>query len=500
MRDPNLPTPWLSGWKELGGRVAVVDGDTSLDYATLHDRVLDAATTLRDRGVMPGDRVALVLENSWQYVVSYLAALKAGSVVVPLNAAARERDLLAWVAHAHVSLAISEPSQPAYAALQAAIGAARVMAVDEAVAKRVTRISEAQAFRPSVDTPAAILFTSGTTGNPKAILLSHGNLLWNAHDIIESLSLTPEDSVMAVLPFSYAYGGSVWLSHLVCGARVVIQRGFGFPQAVVETMVRERVTGFAGVPSTYALLLSRIRLEAHDLSALRYVTQAGGAMPPALTRKLLEALPGKQVYLMYGQSEATARLSCLPAHDCPDRIGSVGRPLRHVRIEIRDAAGGSCVAGQTGDIWVHGPNVMSHYWRDPVGTDQVLRDGWLKTGDVGHLDAEGYLYVTARRSDIIKVGAHRVSPQDIENVLAELADVSECAVVGVADKLLGEVIKAFIVRPEGSQLQEMQVRRHCLERLATHKVPKFVEFVPSLPRTASGKVRRAQLAGARGSR
>jgi long-chain acyl-CoA synthetase len=499
MRDAEFAPGWLGGWKDLGDKVALVDGSTSLDFTGLHRRVMDVASTLRDRGVMPGDRVALVLENSWQYIVCYVATLKAGAVVVPLNPAARERDLLAWLAHAHASLLVAEPSHAAFAALQATLGPARVMPVDEALQPRSTHLSETQAFRPTADSPAAILFTSGTTGAPKGILLSHGNLRANALAIVESLSLTADDSVMAVLPFTYAYGSSVWLSHLACGARVVIQRGFGFPQAVVEAMVRERVTGFAGVPSTYALLLSRVRLESHDLSALRYVTQAGGPMPPALTRQLMDQLPGKQIFVMYGQTEATSRLTCLPAHRLAEKIGSVGPPLRGVRIEIRNAAGEARATGESGDIWVQGPNVMSHYWRDADATDQVLRDGWLKTGDVGHLDADGYLYISGRRSDMIKVGAHRVSPQDVENVLAELSDVSECAVVGVADDILGEVIKAFIVRPAGSPLQELQVKRHCLEKLAAYKVPKFVEFVPSLPRTASGKLQRAMLSGSRES-
>jgi acyl-CoA synthetase (AMP-forming)/AMP-acid ligase II len=499
MRDAGLGSGWLGGWNDLGDKVALVDGSTSLGYAALHVRVMDVASTLRAKGVMPGDRVALVLENSWQYIVCYLATLRAGAVVVPLNPAARERDLLAWLSHAHASLVIAEMSHPAFAALQAAVGTVRVMPLEDALRARSTHLSEALDFRPSDDSPATILFTSGTTGAPKGILLSHGNLRANALAIAESLSLTADDSVVAVLPFTYAYGNSVWQSHLACGARVVIERGFGFPRAVVEAMVRERVTGFAGVPSTYALLLSRVKLDAHDLSALRYVTQAGASMAPALTRQLMAALPGKQVYVMYGQTEATSRLTCLPAQRLGEKIGSVGPPVRGVQIEIRDAAGRARAACEGGDIWVRGPNVMSHYWRDADATDQVLRDGWLKTGDVGHLDEDGYLYISGRRSDMIKVGAHRVSPQDVENVLAELTDVSECAVVGVADDILGEVIKAFIVRPAGSPLQELQVKRHCLEKLAGYKVPKYVEFVPSLPRTATGKVQRAMLAGSRES-
>jgi long-chain acyl-CoA synthetase len=494
MPDSDLISEWIGSWKNQRDSIAVTDGARSLSYADLHAQVVDFAGSLRDQGVAPGDRVALVLENSSRYVVSYLAVLAAGAVVVPLNPAARDRDLSIWIEHAGARLVIIEQSHAAIRSLEQSLPSCRLLATSDATSTRqLPHRASSGVFQPAADSPAAILFTSGTTGAPKGVLLSHGNLAANTRAVIESLALTPADSVMAVLPFTYAYGASVLLSHLAVGARVVIQRGFGFPQAVVEAMARERVTGFAGVPSTYALLLSRVRLDAFDLSRLRYVTQAGGAMPVPLTRRLIDALPGKQIFVMYGQTEATSRLTCLPAKNLADKLGSVGLPLGGVQIQVRDAAGGARAAGEPGDIWVRGPNVMTGYWRDPEATSQVLRDGWLKTGDMGYVDAEGFLYLVGRRSDIIKVGAHRVHPQDIEDVLAEMDDVSECAVVGMSDEILGEVIKAFIVRPPGSPLQEQQVKRHCLDRLAAYKVPKFVEFVASLPRTSSGKVQRSRL-------
>jgi acyl-CoA synthetase (AMP-forming)/AMP-acid ligase II len=345
-----------------------------------------------------------------------------------------------------------------------------------------------------------LMFTSGTTGAPKGVLLSHGNLRANADGIIESLALGARDSILTALPFFYAYGNSVLLSHLGCGARLIIERNFTFPHAIVEAMARERVTGFAGVPSTFALLLARVRLENYDLASLRYVTQAGGAMAPPLTRRLMAALPGKQIFVMYGQTEATARLTCLPASRLEEKLGSVGLPLRGVKLEVRDASGAPVAANVVGEIWAAGPNIMSGYWRNPEATAAVLRDGWLRTGDMGRLDEDGFLYIVGRRSDIIKVGAHRVHPQDVEDVLAELDDVAESAVIGVEDEILGEVIKAFVLLRPGSGLQEREVKRHCLEKLAPYKVPKFVEFVNSLPRTPSGKVQRAALQTAGESR
>jgi long-chain acyl-CoA synthetase len=499
VRETAIPTEWPEQWPRHAQRVAIVDGPLRLSYMELRERVVAAAAALRERGLVPGDRVALVLDSSWQHAVCCFAVLRAGGIVVPLNPTARERDLAQWIAHAGARLVIADRAHAGLAALGAALPPGSRLLVcggeDDPLAPRAARDDAGSCAAAGADTPAMILFTSGTTGAPKGVVLTQGNLRANALGIVESLRLTADDSVMAVLPFSYAYGNSVLLSHLCCGARVVIQRGFGFPLAVVETMVRERVTGFAGVPSTYSLLLARVRLADFDLGALRYVTQAGGPMPASLTQRLVAALPGKQVFLMYGQTEATARLTCLPAHRLADKPGSVGLPLRGVQLQIRDATGATRAAGEIGELWARGPNVMAGYWRNEAATSQAIVDGWLRTGDVGHFDAEGFLYLVGRRSDIIKVGAHRVHPQDVEDVLAELPEVSDSAVVGIGDEILGEVVKAFVVcRPE-SRLQEQQVRRHCLERLASYKVPKVVEFVASLPRTPSGKVQRTLLQG-----
>lgn len=497
MGEAGFSTSWLGGWKGINDRVSIVDGDCSLSYSDLHDHAMTVARSLRALSILPGDRVALVQENSWQYVACYLGVLATGGVVVPLNPAARERDLSNWIEHVDAALCIADPAQATFQALTNSMPSRRVVTANLLLGAAQPGMGEADddSFRPTADSPAAVLFTSGTTASPKGVLLSHGNLRANALGIIESLSLGQDDSVLCVLPFTYAYGSSVLLSHLLCGARVVIQRGFGFPQSVIESVVRERVSGFAGVPSTYALLLSRVRLDNFDLSALRYLTQAGGAMPVALTQRLREALPGKQIFVMYGQTEATSRLTCLPAQRLSEKPGSVGLPLRDVSIEIRDPEGRVCRTGENGDVWASGPGLMMGYWRDAEATQKVLCDGWLKTGDMGYLDADGFLFLAGRRSDMIKVGAHRVHPQDIEEVLAELPGVAECAVVGVDDEILGEVVKAFIVRPEGSQLAELHVKRHCLEKLAAYKVPRFVEFVAGLPRTSSGKVQRSRLPG-----
>jgi acyl-CoA synthetase (AMP-forming)/AMP-acid ligase II len=305
--------------------------------------------------------------------------------------------------------------------------------------------------------------------------------------------LTCEDSIVTVLPFYYSYGNSVLHSHLQVGARLILEANLVYPHAVVETIAKRRSTGFAGVPSTFALLLSRVKLDQHDLSSLRYVTQAGGPMSPALTEKLCAALPRTEVIVMYGQTEATARLTYLPPADLRRKSGSVGVAIPGVQIEVRREDGQRAAVDEVGEVWARGPNIMIGYWRDADATGAVLRDGWLKTGDMGSLDADGYLYLKGRRSDIIKVGANRIHPREVEEAIAEIPGVQEAAAVGVDDEMLGQVIKVFVVPTQQAALTAMQVQAHCRARLASYKVPKFVEFVDSLPKTASGKVRRAEL-------
>jgi long-chain acyl-CoA synthetase len=490
---------WLVGaWEAFADDVALVDGTRSLTYGELREQVLASAERLCAHGLVSGDRVALILDSSWRFVTAYIATLLAGGVAVPLNPAAGAREVARCIAHTQSKLVLVEPTAAGAAALAALVPAESRLLAWSGTGESTGVAPPARDLHPvEVDLPAAspacIHFTSGTTGIPKGVVLTHGNLRSNTRAIIESLALSRADSIVTVLPFFYAYGGSILLTHLACGGRVVIAPGFAFPHLVVESLVRERATGFAGVPSTYALLLARVRLATYDLSTLRYVTQAGGAMSPALTTRLVAALPGKRIFVMYGQTEATARLTCLPPERLAEKLGSVGVPVRGVHLQVRDGSGRECAVEEVGDIWASGPNIMAGYWRNAEATSAVLRDGWLKTGDVGRLDRDGFLYIVGRRSDIIKVGAHRVHPQDVEFVLAELPEVAECAVVGVAEEILGEVVKAFIVLRPGMTLQPEQVKRHCLANLAAYKVPKTIEYVAALPRTASGKVRRAAL-------
>jgi len=486
-------------------RIALVQGAQRIDYGTFVDAARRFAGFLRAAGCRPGDRVALIVPNRIEAAIAWYGAWIAGAAVVPLNAQARARDFAPWLRHADVRVLVHEAAGRDAIAAAAELSEPPLRVVLDAAAGEGANGDGAVGWTQALESAplesepvdpsalAAILYTSGTTGAPKGVMLSHANFAANVEAIVAYLALTGEDSIVSILPFYYSYGASVLHTHLAVGARLVIEPNLVFPHLIVETLARERVSGFSGVPSTYALLLDRVPLANYDLGALRYLTQAGGAMAPALAARLRAALPGTALYVMYGQTEATARLTYLPPDRLDDKPGSAGIAIPGVRIAIRDEAGQPLPPGADGEVWAQGPGVMRGYWNDPEASAAVLQDGWLRTGDLGRLDADGFLFLAGRRSDMIKTGAHRVHPLDVEEAIAELAEVAEVAVVGVDDATLGQAIKAVIVPAAGAAPDADRVKAHCRARLAAYKIPKQVQFVAALPKTASGKIRRALL-------
>lgn len=456
-------------------------------------------------GVERGERVALLVRNSPQYAALYYGILGAGCVSVPLNAQERAPVLARQIQHCTAKLVIAEREHPEYSALVEAATSLGVQVVSislrgdgESFATFVSEIDPSMAGAASRETQpddlATIIYTSGTTGRPKGVMLSHGNLAANTSAIIAYLQLTPADRGLCVLPFHFSYGNSVLHTHLSSGATLLIEDNFAFPKVTVQRMKDEAVTGFAGVPSTFALMLNSCDLRTFDLKALRYVTQAGGAMPRPLIQRLREQLGHAQLFIMYGQTEATARLTYLPPEQLDAHFGSVGIPLQGVEIKIVDDHGRDGGPEQRGQICARGANVMQGYWNDAAATAEAIHDGWLHTGDLGYKDAAGFLYIDGRAVDMIKVGAFRVSPQEIEEVIAAIPAVAEVGVTAVADDILGHSIKAVIVPRANTSLDAMAVKAHCRQQLAAYKVPKTVEFATVLPRTSSGKIQRYKLA------
>jgi long-chain acyl-CoA synthetase len=484
--------------------VALAWNQARWTYADLAKAAAAARDALRAQGLGRGDRVALLLKNSPQYVAALYGTFAAGGAAVALNALERAEVLARQITHSGASVVVVDPAHLEYAQLREQLRERAVKFVTlatpdepDALSRLLAQLGGAPATA-DVDVArndlALLIYTSGTTGRPKAVMLSHGNLDSNANAIVQYLGLVPADRGFCVLPFHFSYGNSVLTSHLAVGAELVIEDNLAYPLRSLQRMADLRVTGFAGVPSTFTLLLTRCRLRDYDLAALRYVTQAGGAMTRTAIERLRAELPATEFFVMYGQTEATARISYLPPAELDARAGSVGRAIADTQIGIFDPAGNALPPGLTGEIRVRGPGIMLGYWQDAAATAESVRDGWLCTGDLGHKDAQGFLYIDGRAVEMIKVGAFRVSPYEVEEAIAQLEDVAEVAVAAMPDEVLGQAVKAVIVLRPGAKLDALGVKAHCRQALAQYKIPKSVEFATELPRTQTGKVQRLQLA------
>jgi len=324
----------------------------------------------------------------------------------------------------------------------------------------------------------------------------HSNVLFAASSIIEYLENVEDDIVINVLPFSFDYGLYQLLMVFKFGGRLVLERSFAYPAAVLKRMEEERVTGFPGVPTIFAILL-QMDLSPYDLSSLRYLTNTAAALPPSHIQKLREKFPWATLYSMYGLTE-TKRTLYLPPDQLDRRPGSVGIAIPGTEVWIEDEEGNRLGPGEIGELVVRGRHVMRGYWEDPEATAQRYRPGPLPgervcyTGDLFRMDEEGYLYFVGRKDDIIKSRGEKVSPKEVENVLYALPGVVEAAVVGVPDPILGQAIKAFVV-PDGVELTEAQVLAHCRAHLEDLMVPKYVEIRDALPKTTSGKIKKTGL-------
>ena len=463
----------------------VVDGIQGATYGEIEERSSRLASVLIDAGVTRGDRVGLIAENSREYVEAYFGILKAGGVVVSLSTALDPASHMSLLRDCGAVGSICGPRQRRAAQALAATGELRfVLGMDSLAAAPVLAkpLSIADTDR------AAIVYTSGSTGKPRGAVLRHANIVANTRSIVEYLGLRESDGVFVILPFHYVYGMSLLNTHAAVGGRLIIENAFLYPQKALDRLENERATGLSGVPSTFAILLSKSNLAQRSLPSLRYVTQAGGPMAPDLTRRLVDALPGKRIFVMYGATEASARLSYLDPSELPRRAGSIGKAIPGVELRVLRDDGTETDAGETGELVARGANIMEGYWNDPEETASVLDANGYHTGDLAKRDEEGFLYVIGRKREMIKSGGHRISPKEIEEILVEHAAVAEAAVIGRPDEILGEVIVAFVSLRAGKEDAEpAKIVEWCRQRLPAHKVPESLVVLDELPRNASGK-------------
>jgi len=477
------------------GCPAVIGGDVTLTYAELRNEVSRLASALRARGMSRGERVGLWCENNPFFVIAYLAIIRAGLTAVPFQTDAG-RDTLEKIVR-QTGLRALLASRRYAGRLKPWLEELSVPMIAEPTIRDLPTLQTAEDVSPTDPDRdlAALMFTSGSTGEPKGVMVTHRNIECNTRDIVAYMGLTPADRVMVVLPFHYCFGLSLLHSHLMAGASLVLNNQFLYPEKVLEDIAVRECTGLAGVPSTYQILLRKSRFKDMRFPALRWLQQAGGKLHNPFIQELLQAFPNIKYYLMYGQTEATARLSYLPPERLKDKLGSIGMGLPSTRLEVLKPDGLPVTPGSddVGEIVASGNNISLGYWNDAAETAKYFRNGKLHTGDLARVDAEGFIFIVEREREMIKSGGNRVSAKEIEDVIAEILVVVEVAVIGVPHELLGEAIKAFVVTVQGANLTAAEVIEHCRRRLPNFKCPEAVEFLDGLPHTASGKVAKRKL-------
>jgi long-chain acyl-CoA synthetase len=481
---------------EFPDNIAVQDLKSSLTYRQIEDYSSAFCFFLLEKGIKKGDRVIIFLDNCCSYLSVYFGVSKSGAVIVAVNSQLVARELAELLSDCTPKVIITDTKHQKVVSEAAEISQQQICVfLIEDFNHQLSAISHelnAYSLKPvscNSSDLAQIIYTSGTTGKPKGVILSHKNVTANAESIVSYLNLTSNDKIMAVLPFYYSYGNSLLTTHIKVGGSLIIDNRFMYPNVVLENMFKSGVTGFAGVPSHFAILLRKSAIKQYKFSTLRYVTQAGGAMPPSMIKEFLNLFPDVKFYVMYGQTEASARLSYLDPADLENKISSIGKAIPGVILEVLKDENNAVSPGQVGEITAQGENIMSGYWNDPDQTKQVLKNGKLFTGDLAKVDEEGFLYIVSRKKDMIKSGANRISPHEIENVVCQIQGVIECAAVGIPDEIFGEAIALYVVKDE-TGLDEKQIMLFCKKNLAVYKLPKHVKFVDSLPKTASGKVKR----------
>ncbi len=495
-------------------KVALVCGDRRWTYGELDATANRLAHALIAEGLERGDRVAVYLGNTSETVVAIFATLKAGGVFLPINPTTKldklvyilnnSRAKVAFVPERSVRSLHKASDRLGFLERLVVVGRKddgngwpRVLSWSRLLDRFLNYEAPPKKRRINIDL-AALIYTSGSTGQPKGVMLTHLNMVSASTSITTYLQNRPDDVILNVLPLSFDYGLYQVLMAFQFGGTVVLEPSFTYPHAVLQKLVAERVTGFPIVPTILAILLE-MDLSRYDLSSLRYVTNTGAALPTEHIRRLRKLLPHVRIFSMYGLTECK-RVSYLPPEEIDRRPDSVGIPMPNTEVFIVDEQGQPVPPGQVGELVVRGPNVMKGYWEAPELTAERLKPGPLPnevvlyTGDLFRMDDEGFLYFVGRKDDMIKSRGEKVSPKEVEEVLCRLEGVSEAAVIGVPDPVLGQAVFAFVTLSDGASLDERQILAHCRRHLEDFMVPRKVQVVPSLPKSPNGKVDKKQLA------
>ncbi|MGA7834271.1 MAG: AMP-binding protein [Acidimicrobiales bacterium] len=485
---------WISERaRQTPDRVAIEFDGSAITYAELDTGSTELATSLLSSGLTHSDRIATLTENRPEHVQLLFACAKAGLIMAPLNWRLTPTELAAQLRVFTPSLLIASASYRARADDACSLIELAPLVVDiEHLARNLGGGTTAELPPVSDDDGLMIIATSGTTGTPKGVLLTHANCFWTNLSFDLSAPIRSDDVVLQVLPQCHVGGWNVqpllaWWK----GATVVLESAFE-PQRVLDLVARRRVTTMMGVPATYLLLAQHPDFAATDLTSLRMVLVGGASMPLSLIEQWQDR--GVEVIQGYGLTEASPNVLCLAPEDAISYLGSVGKPYTYVDVTLHDAQTGTLVEGAgRGEIFVKGPNVFPGYWSNPDATAAVFAGGWLRTGDVAERDENGYYRICGRAKEMFVSGGENVYPAEVEQVLAAHTDIADVAVVAVSHHRWGETGVAFVVARPGVTLDSAALTSYCRANLAAYKVPSEFRVVGELPRSTVGKIDRVRL-------
>jgi len=492
---------------------AIVHAGGRTSYAELDAEANRFADGLvESAGFANGERCVLFLDNRVETAVGIFGTLRAGGVFSTINPTTKV-DKLAFVLNNCEASVLFTQASLARVALAAAAQAPSVRKVvvldglapdapesavsfEDFVAVRDPGVASRR--HPGIDIDLAMLvYTSGSTGNPKGVMMTHKNIEHAATSITTYLEASDDDVVLSVLPLSFDYGLYQLLMCVKMGATLVLEKSFAFPQKILPLLASERVTGFPLVPTMAALIVQIRNFDPAWAASVRYLTNTAAALPPAHILKLQEIFPNARVYSMYGMTESK-RCTWLPPEQLAKRPDSVGIAIPGTEVWVADDDGNRAPPNVVGELVVRGGHVMQGYWRNEEATAKTLRQGrypWekvLHTGDLFRMDEEGFLYFVGRKDDILKSRGEKVSPKEVENVLYALPGIREAALVGVPDPVMGHALKAIVVT-DREDLDAKAILAHCRAHLEEFMIPRSVEFRDALPKTGTGKIRRSVL-------
>lgn len=452
----------------------------TIDYNDLYNRVNSLSAKINNE-FGTGKQMLLLSENNLFFIVSYLSIIKSGNTAVLVETRISDKDLNDVLDNCSVDcFFIQEKHLSKFKQIDNLI--------TESYVDEVLTISDEFTSNSQENDTAVIIFTSGSTGTKKGVMLSHKNLITNTNSIVEYLKLTVDDKVLVVLPFFYCYGASLLHTHLKVGGGGVLSNSI-FLGSILKEIDKYQCTGFSGVPSTYQILINKTRFLEQDFPSIRYFTQAGGKLDNKFITLIADAFPNKSFFVMYGATEATARLSYLPPHLVKEKMGSIGKSIPGVKLDVVDSSGNLVKSNEIGEITAIGDNIMQGYFNDIEGTNEKIRDGRLYTGDLATVDEDGFIYIVGRSNNLIKSAGYRIAPNEIQDLVNSVDGVSSCIVIGIPDDIMGEAVTA-VVQFSSSNSNELKntIITRCSKQLPSYKVPKHVVFVDEFPLNSSNKI------------